>query len=150
MSRSGYSEDCENLELYRANVERAIRGARGKAFLREMAAALDALPVKELVAGEIVRDSEHVCAIGAVAVARQMDVVADLVIDDRDSVGAAFGVTPILAAEIAFENDDDFGYSRDETDAARWTRMRAWVDKQLALPPIVAKKRATLTKGVTR
>ena len=74
MSRSGYTDYCEHLGLWRGAVERAIRGKRGQAFLREMASALDAMPVKELVAEEIVRDPEHVCAIGAVALARGMDV----------------------------------------------------------------------------
>ncbi len=129
MSRSGYSDDCENIGLWRGAVDRAIAGKRGQAFLREMAAALDAMPVKELVAGEIVRDSAHVCAIGAVAVARKMDV-SQLEIDDGESVGAAFGVARALACEIAFVNDDDFGAGH-ETPAERWTRMRAWVAREI-------------------
>ena len=129
MSRSGYSEDCENLGLWRGAVERAIHGKRGQAFLHEMAAALDAMPVKQLIAGEVVRDSEHVCAIGSVAVARKADV-AELDIYDRHEVAKTFGVAPALAAEIAFVNDDDFGYST-ETPAQRWTRMRKWVAEQI-------------------
>lgn len=130
MSRSGYSEDCDNIGLWRGAVERAIRGKRGQAFLREMAAALDAMPVKELVAGEIVRDSEHVCAIGSVALARGLDVT-ELNIYCGESVGEAFGVASALALEIAYENDEA-GPWRGETDAERWTRMRAWVDDQIA------------------
>jgi hypothetical protein len=67
MSRSGYSDDYDDtglLGLYRANVTRSILGKRGQAFLREMAESLDAMPVKKLVYGEVVRDSEHVCAMG--------------------------------------------------------------------------------------
>ncbi len=37
MSRSGYQDDCEGLNLYRGTVRRAIRGKRGQAFLRELA-----------------------------------------------------------------------------------------------------------------
>jgi len=108
MSRSGYSDDYDDqdsLNLYRANVDRTIGGKHGQTFLREMAAALDALAVKELVADAIVRDETHVCAIGAVALARKLDVSK---IDpyDRDSVAGAFGVTPMLACEIAYENDE--------------------------------------------
>lgn len=44
MSRSGYVDDYEYLELYRASVERAIRGKRGQAFLRELAKVLDSVP----------------------------------------------------------------------------------------------------------
>jgi hypothetical protein len=134
MSRSGYSEDCENLGLWRGAVDRAIRGKRGQAFLREMAAALDAMPVKELVADEVVRDNEHVCALGSVALARGMDV-SSLDIDNGESVGGAFGIARALAQEIAFENDDDFGTRTKETPAQRWRRMRAWVSGQIFTPP---------------
>ena len=135
MSRSGYSDDCENLNLYRANVARTISGKRGQAFLREMAAALDAMPVKELVAGDIVRDDGHVCAIGSVARARKLDV-SDLDVYDGDAVGQTFGITQILAREIAYENDecgDRFvdGKRHEETPAERWQRMRKWVSEQL-------------------
>lgn len=142
MTRSGYVEDCEHLALYRANVDRTIRGRRGQAFLREMAAALDALPVKELVAEDIVRDREHVCAIGSVALARKIDVSA-LDVTDGDLVGQTFGITSILAREIAYQNDEngpsgytrrDISRERDETPAERWTRMRAWVDENLLKP----------------
>lgn len=138
MSRSGYSEDYFGDEpqianLYRASVARAIRGKRGQAFLREMAAALDAMPVKELITGEVVSPEGQVCAIGSVAVARGTDV-KDLDVTDQDEVGKTFGVARSLAAEIAFENDDDFG-SRPETPAARWQRMRNWVGRQLRAAP---------------
>jgi hypothetical protein len=33
MSRSGYSEDYEHMELYRANVDRTLAGKKGQAFL---------------------------------------------------------------------------------------------------------------------
>ena len=144
MSRSGYTDDYDDhgsLNLYRANVDRTIRGKRGQAFLREMAAALDAMPVKELVAEEIVRDSEHVCAMGAVALARRLDV-SKIDPDNPDTVAGVFGITRILAAEIAYENDECAPrYSRGpeggwvnlppETPAERWSRMRKWVDSCL-------------------
>lgn len=129
MSRSGYSDGdgCMPLGLYRNAVDRAIGGKRGQAFLREMAAALDAMPVKELIANEIVRDDAHVCAIGSVALARQMDV-RNLDTWDQAGIARRFGIATALAAEIAYENDD--GYQK-ETPAQRWTRMRAWVAEQL-------------------
>lgn len=135
MSRSGYHDDVEQvtLNLYRANVDRAISGKRGQAFLREMAEALDAMPVKELVDNEIVRDEQHVCAIGAVALARKLDVSA-LDPYDQDNVASKFGIARCLAAEIAYENDE-CGPPRwrapDESPAARWIRMRDWVAQQI-------------------
>lgn len=76
MSRSGYTDDdCDNtLNLYRGTVQRAIRGKRGQAFLRELAAAMDSMPVKELIANELVAPNGQVCAIGAVCQARGLDV----------------------------------------------------------------------------
>jgi hypothetical protein len=139
MSRSGYSDDgCDGtLGLYRQAVDRAIAGKRGQAFLREMAAALDAMPVKELVPDVIVQDG-HACAIGAVALARRLDV-SDLDVSDQHEIAARFGIARSLAAEIAYENDECGERYRDgkyvaETPAERWTRMRAWVAECLREP----------------
>jgi hypothetical protein len=132
MSRSGYSDDCENLGLWRGAVRNAITGKRGQAFLREMAAALDAMPVKELIAGDIVRSDGNACAIGSVALARRMDT-SDLGDgSNQDYVAQRFGIARALAAEIAYENDECGGHwMQPETPAARWTRMRKWVSEQL-------------------
>ena len=57
MSRSGYSEDCDDyLAMGRAIAVRnkAMRGKRGRAFLAELLAVLDAMPVKELIREELV------------------------------------------------------------------------------------------------
>lgn len=126
MSRSGYSEDADNLVLYRQAVDRAVGGKRGKAFLQEMADALDAMPVKELVTDVIVADGQA-CAIGAVAIARNLDV-SDLDVHDADEVAKRFGVARSLAAEIAYMNDE---WNDDATPAERWAYMREWVAKCL-------------------
>jgi len=131
MSRSCYSDDCEHLDLFRANVERSIHGRRGQAFLHEMAAALDAMPVKRLASGVLVEDGEC-CAIGSVAIARGMDVEY---VDEfnPEEVAEAFRIPEILAQEIAFQNDEATEFHRvPETDEERWTRMRKWVDEQIA------------------
>jgi len=97
------------------------------------------MPVRELVAGEIVRDKEHVCAIGSVAVARGLDV-SELDEYDGETVGKTFGIAESMAREIAFVNDDDFGH-KTETPAERWTRVRAWVAKEMT------PKRSNTTEG---
>jgi len=134
VSRSGYTDDYDDigqLNRWRANVDRAVRGKRGQKFLREMAAALDAMPVKELVADEVVRDSEHVCAMGAVALARKLDV-SQIDPYDRDEVAKTFDIAPTMACEIAFENDERRAWSgAKETPAERWARMRQWVAEKL-------------------
>lgn len=130
MSRSGYSDDCDNWQMikWRGAVASAIRGARGQAFLREMLCALDALPQKRLIAGELEHRGEtcEVCAIGAVGRARGTDM-SRLDPEDRETVAATFGIAYALAAEIAYNNDDGVGYWVEETPEARFARMRTWV-----------------------
>lgn len=124
MSRSGYSDDCENLQLWRGAVERAIGGYRGQAFLLKLRAALDAMPVKRLITGEIATPAGEVCALGAIDPrAIELDPY------DRHAVARHFGIAPAMAAEIAYMNDE--WPSQDETPEARWTRMRAWVNEQI-------------------
>lgn len=55
MSRSDYSEDLDMWDLirWRGQVASAIRGKRGQKLLRDLAAALDAMPVKALIADEL-------------------------------------------------------------------------------------------------
>ena len=127
MSRSGYVDDYDvdgNINLYRASVERALRGKRGQRFLREMVAALDAMPVRELAEKTLVEDGA-VCALGAVALARGVDV-SELDPEDAERVAKTFGIAESMAREIVFENDEDFGRNPFETPEARWVRMRAW------------------------
>lgn len=128
MSRSGYSSDCDNLELYRAAVERALRGKRGQAFLRELAAAMDAMPEKILIAGELVNEAGQCCTMGAVCKARGLDVDG-INYSDPENVGEAMGIARSMAAEIAFFNDE-FA-SPSETSAERWVRMRRWVAENI-------------------
>ena len=131
MSRSGYVDDCDSDEtgrqnLWWANVKRSMQSKRGQAFFREMASALDAMPVKELIADEIVQDGS-VCAIGAVAVARKLDV-SDLDPEDAEAVAKAFRISEPMAREIVYANDE---WGPSETPSKRWVRMRKWVDDQL-------------------
>jgi hypothetical protein len=128
MSRSGYTDDCESNVgfLWESVMKTAIQGKRGQRLLREMGAVLDAMPVKELAAGVIV-EAGQVCALGAVAVARGIDVSA-LDPEDAAAVAKVFDIPKTLAREIAHENDDDDGCFCGETPAERWARMREWVN----------------------
>ncbi len=130
MSRSGYDDYYEGDvpgEFWRSAVYRALYGKRGQAFLREMLVALDGMEQKRLITDDLVREGE-VCAIGAVAVARGVDV-ADIDPYDRDQVAQAFGIAPAMAAEIMYENDERGPTST--TPEQRFERMRAWVVEQL-------------------
>jgi hypothetical protein len=134
MSRSGYSDDCENVAMWRGAVLSAIKGKRGQAFLRELLESLDALPEKALARNSFTK--EGVCALGSVALKRGLDV-SGLEPDgygdvDRDAVANVFGIAPAMAAEIMFENDDDFSYNRhDQTPERRFERVRKWVAAQI-------------------
>jgi hypothetical protein len=128
MCRSGYTDDCENLNLYRATVTRSILGKRGQAFLRNMATALDALPEKMLIAGELINENGACCALGAVCKFRNIDV-SKIDYLDLEIVGAAVGISRSMAAEIEYENDERGPHKEDPAD--RWKRIRAWVDENL-------------------
>ena len=131
MSRSGYTDDCENLELYRATVERSIAGKRGQAFLRELATAMDAMPEKVLISDQLVDKDGDCCTIGVICESRGIDT-SEVDYDDPQSVGDAVGISRSMAAEIEFMNDDEwYGYN-SETPEKRWVRMRKWVEKNLA------------------
>ena len=125
MSRSGYDDCClGGYELYRASVKRAIRGKRGQAFLRELAAAMDAMPVRELISGKLVREDGACCTIGVVCQSRGLDV-SRLDYEDPWLDGHAVGIATVMAAEIAYENDE---VVYPEDPAQRWVRMRKWVE----------------------
>ena len=135
MSRHGYTDDFGDddplaLGRWRGRVASAIRGKRGQAFLREMRDALDAMPEKRLIARELV-EGEGCCAMGAVAIARGMDV-SDLDPEEPHCVAERFGIAEVLAAEIAYENDEHWSRRDDEdAEANRWRYMRNWVERQI-------------------
>jgi hypothetical protein len=146
MSRSGYSDDLDQWDLirWRGQVASAIRGARGQAFLRELLAALDAMPEKRLVKQEFEADGE-VCTLGCIARTRGVDMSK---FDPEDcevghDIGAALGIAQQLAREIMFENDDFYvwdqsqGRIRDDAREAerRWKYMRKWVAERIRVTP---------------
>lgn len=134
MSRSGYSDDCDGWSLicWRGAVASAIGGKRGQAFLREMLAALDALPTKRLIAHELEEDGE-VCAIGSVGKARGMQM-AEIDPSDNEKIADVFSIAPALVKEIEYENDNDFAFG-EETPERRFARVRAWVAEQIKASP---------------
>jgi hypothetical protein len=93
-----------------------------------MLSALDCLPVKELIAGDL-QDGESVCAIGAVGRARGLDMTK-LDPEDAETIAVTFGIAKAMARELVFENDDEFGL-KSETPAERYQRMRKWIESQI-------------------
>lgn len=130
MSRSGYSEDYGDydplaLGRYRAQVASATRGKRGQALLRELLAALDAMPDKRLAAGDLEADGQY-CALGLVGQARGMDLAA---IDtyDFESLGLTFNIAEQLAREIMWVNDD-------HVSETRWTEYEICGPVRMSFP----------------
>lgn len=130
MSRAGYSDYFDDnwaLIRWRGAVSSAINGSRGQDFLRALLKALDALPNKRLIEGDLVASDGECCAMGALAICKEIPVSG---VDpyDRTEVANLFGIAPSLAAEVAFENDDGW---YGETPENRWYRMRRWVVSQI-------------------
>jgi len=133
MSRAGYYEGDGSQEdnwahiKWRGQVASALRGKRGQKFLHDLIEALDALPVKALIANELEQNGNY-CAIGAVGLKRGVDMSC---LDPKNSAQVAntFDIADQMAREIVYENDENswnFKEQRDETPEERWQRMRAW------------------------
>lgn len=130
MSRSGYVEDHHDnwtLIRWRGAVKSAIRGRRGQAFLAEILAAMDALPEKKLIAGELFDADGACCALGAVAKGRGIPQPESESGDTAGDMAALFSIPRALAAEIMSENDE-WGV---ETPEHRFDRVRRWVVEQI-------------------
>lgn len=146
MSRSGYDYDydcgCEQWSwvMWRGAVESAIRGKRGQLLLMEMLTALDALPVKRLVADELVDvdiasfshwgmyEYDAVCAIGAVGKKRGVDL-KKMDSENYSMVADTFNIAEAMVREIEWINDEA-GVHR-ETPEERFVRVRGWVAMQI-------------------
>lgn len=162
MSRSGYSDyygDTDPLALgrHRAQVMSAIRGKRGQMLLRELLVALDAMPEKCLVEGELEADGQF-CALGVVGRARKLNL-ATIDTYNVKSLGLKFNIAEQLAREIMCVNDDHvsknlwvevevFGpllpwdrrisgvnVPNEHAGYERWQTVRKWVEAHIAKVP---------------
>jgi len=143
VSRGYYGEgDWDNPAIHLAQswLDRAIKSKRGQAFLRELIAALDAMPDKRLVRGNFTC-ADGLCTLGAVGQSRGVDLaplqrLAARIEDDpddgeaigelNDATAGAFGVARSLVAEIMWRNDDS-----GDDPAVRWKQMRHWAATQI-------------------
>ena len=154
MSRSGYSDDVNGWDLvrWRGAVNSAVRGKRGQAVLRELLAALEAMPEKRLARDSLVSADGEFCTLGALGHARGLDMSL-IDPDDREQVAQAFGIAEAMAAEIMFLNDnfDEYNYVqfeifgpmrpwqsrirwmrviKENAPECRWQYMRNWIEEQ--------------------
>jgi len=168
MSRSGYRDydgdgdrdDILAAGRWKAALKSAFSGERGRRFLADLRDAMDAMPVKRLISGELVDSDGEVCAIGSVGVKRGVDMSdmvkpADCSQDDWDSdwecdaeeraeqLGGLLDIAPCMAQEVMYQNDECDILRLDATGEVlhswrgqrppeeRWVRMRKWVAKKL-------------------
>src|SRR5690242_7152069 len=99
MIRIGFSEDevyPGQFELWQANCDRSLAGKKGQAALRELEAALLALPAKRLIANEF-DDGEDVCAIGAVFRYKRMSAPKADPQYEMEDVGVECGMPRLVA-----------------------------------------------------
>lgn len=129
MSRSGYSDECDGWQLicWRGAVNSAIKGKRGQAFLRELAAAMDAMPEKKLIKYELENQGQY-CTLGVVGHARGLNM-ENLDPEEAEEVSDVFGIAQAMTREIVYMNDDLGNYG--EPPEERWSRMRRWVERQI-------------------
>ena len=114
-------------ELQRANMRRSGQGARGQRALRELEAALIALPAKRLIHGTLIDDNGDVCAIAAYGRHKGVDLSTFDAEEDSVDVGIIGGMPRLVAWQIVELNDS----GRRETPEERYVRVLAWVREQL-------------------
>lgn len=154
---AGDGEGAMPYALWQHNAEMALKGKRGQQALRDMKAALGALPKRELIEGnliEVKRDEddldkivgfEGVCAVGAYALykgqtpeqLRGWNRYYSGGDDEGDcwstsEAGKAAGLTYTLAWELSQRNDETYS---DLTPSARWWAMYGWVCSELMKAP---------------
>ena len=125
MSRSGYVDDCDydgnwSFICFRGAVTSAINGKRGQALLKEIAAAMDAMPVKTLAAESLVNVDGEFCTLGVLGNVRGLDMKS-VDPEDWDAVAKLFGIAPAMVREIVYENDER-------------TDTREWIDVEICGP----------------
>jgi hypothetical protein len=128
MSRHGYSDECENVAMWRGVIASASRGKRGQAFFRALVEALDAMPDKRLIADELQTEDGEVCGLGCLARVRGLDL-RGVDAEDWSKLGEIFDIASQLAQEVMFMNDA--GTCGPWTPENRWRFVRDWAARQI-------------------
>lgn len=140
--------------LWDANCRRSLRGKDGQKALRELEAALLALPEKRLIRDALTNDDGEVCAVGAYARHKGLDLSKFDPEYESDEVGIAAGMPPLVAWKVVALNDVtldtvwevadgplnrwDAHYKggvavvRDMTPEERYEKVLTWVRSQLS------------------
>jgi hypothetical protein len=155
--RLNYSDDEDypgQFNLWQANCARSLRGKAGQAELRELEAALVALPEKRLIHGALTDEDGGVCAVACYARHKGIDLSTFDPEYESDDVGVRAGMPRLVAWKVVALNDIELeswcGYvegpatreesryahrgvwvHRDLTPEERYEKVLAWVREQL-------------------
>jgi hypothetical protein len=150
--RLNYSDDEDRpgqFALWQANCDRSIKGQIGQRELRELEAALLAMPEKRLIHGALADEDGGVCAIGCYAKHKGLDLSKFDPEDESDEVGIKAGMPRLVAWKVVELNDielaekpDWFYDARSDgpnfkwkpyTPEERYEKVLAWVRSQLSI-----------------
>jgi hypothetical protein len=126
--RINYTEDEDysgQFNLWQANCQRSINGKAGQKALKELEAALLALPEKRLIADELEDSEGEVCAIGAVKKYRGVEVKADP--EEMEEVGVELGFPRMVAWKVVALNDIEIDGHYVEAAGPTACGNRLWV-----------------------
>lgn len=154
--RLNYSDEEDRpgqFALWNANCQRSLKGKAGQRELRELKAALLALPEKRLIHGLLTDTDGGVCAIACYAKHKGVDLSEFDPEDESDEVGIAAGMPRLVAWKVVELNDIQLDtvwevahgpiqrghgvykggipFIRDMTPEERYEKVLAWVQKQL-------------------
>lgn len=141
--------------LFNANCRRSLRGKAGQEALRELEAALLALPEKRLIHGRLRDDKTgEVCAVGAYARHKGYDLSTFDDEDETDEVGDHAGMPRLVAWQVVALNDytldtvwevadgplnrfeahckGGIPFIREVTPEERYEKVLAWVRNHLS------------------
>lgn len=132
MSRISYSDEEDypgQFDLWQANCRRSLRGKQGQEELRALRDALLAMPDKRLIHGLLVDEEGAVCAVGAYAKHKGLDLQKFDPEDSTDEVGIEAGMPILVAWKVVEMNDMELDHLTPEQ---RYTKMLEWVERQLS------------------
>jgi hypothetical protein len=137
VSRISYSDDEDypgQFELWQANCRRSLRGKEGQAELLVLREALLAIPDKRLIVNLLTDEEGGVCAIGAYAKRKGLDLAKYDPEYATDEVGIEAGMPAMAAWKIVEMNDMELSHVTPEK---RYERMLAWIDSQQLIAEVV-------------
>ena len=117
--------------MWRGRVASAMRGKRGQKLLRDCLAALDEMPEKRLIKGELVDPEGQVCLLGAAGRKRNISDIDKIDSEEHGILASKFDVAECLIQEIEYVNDE--GARKTETPEETFARVRNWLVKSIKL-----------------